>query len=84
MSFSEKYPFENYSAERIKDAYLIVHPKILSRYNITRKDFFRYLKWDQISLDFLVQLLMHFEMSIGIVRDIIWRSAFLRDVLKQK
>lgn len=34
------YPIEAYSPERIKGAYLIVHPKILERYNITRADFY--------------------------------------------
>lgn len=35
-----QYPLECYSPERIREAYLIVHPKILERYTITREDFY--------------------------------------------
>lgn len=34
------YPKEHYPAERIQDAYLIIHPKILERYDISREEFY--------------------------------------------
>ena len=34
------YPLEEYSAERIQEAYLIIHPRVLERYNITRHEFY--------------------------------------------
>lgn len=33
------YPIETYSPERIQEAFLIIHPKILERYDITREEF---------------------------------------------
>jgi hypothetical protein len=35
----QSYPEEHYSPERIQEAYLIVHPDILDRYEITLDEF---------------------------------------------
>ncbi len=40
FDINTSYPLETYSPERIQEAYLIIHPKILDRYNITRDAFF--------------------------------------------
>lgn len=36
----DQYPSEFYEASRIKEAYLILHPQILERYDITREEFY--------------------------------------------
>ncbi len=36
----DAYPIETYSPERIQDAYLIIHPNMLMRYEITRDKFY--------------------------------------------
>jgi len=35
----DSYPRESYTPERIKQAYLIIHPNVLERYQITRWEF---------------------------------------------
>lgn len=40
LNINASYPLESYSQERIREAYLIIHPQVLERYTITRKDFF--------------------------------------------
>jgi len=40
MSLLAAYPTEEYSPERIGDAFLIIHPKVLEKYEITRDAFY--------------------------------------------
>lgn len=39
LSMLSSYPTQTYSPERIRNAHLIIHPKILERYEITREEF---------------------------------------------
>lgn len=40
MKTLSDYPIEDYTPERIQEAYLIVHPKVLEKYEISRDDFY--------------------------------------------
>lgn len=40
MHLLDSYPIEEYSPERIREAYLIIHPKVLERYEISRSNFY--------------------------------------------
>lgn len=40
FDINTSYPLETYSPERIKEAFLIIHQKVLERYWITREEFF--------------------------------------------
>jgi len=40
MNTLSDYPIEIYSPERIREAFLIIHPKILEKYKITREEFY--------------------------------------------